>query len=460
MNRGSLIVSTIAATLLISGCILEKRIVWSPDGQRAAVATPNGLFFINAEGKVLEPRLSDTPTICAWFGDGRRLAVAHTAPAKNWEDVADMFSPAQHDKIKALAKDLHERVMAYEGDWDDFEPDPDDRIPATFETAAFLYLRDHLSEGLPEKLGDKWEDLKELRPNVHQLQLFTLTKDKLMPGKVLVRTLHQIYRPNVSPDDRSIAFIMPRIEAGDEDVTLHVVACENGKARSVADNVSLGHDWSPDGRCLAFIQASPSQFEKQHNVQLGSLATTRVAEENGSLLAEWEAREDLVGLLFNSMLTVRWLSDDRLLFSSYETTLPATTRDMPQQWSLFMFDPKMSASVHRILGRHFDEPLEPEFPHFELSPDERRALLLGADGQIILHDFRSGETTQLIDPDVAGGDIHTLPSWRNNKQVSLVRPIDARRKLYEVVQWEQGGNTKSLSDTWPPEMKKGWLTEE
>jgi len=37
--------------LLLAGC-LEKRVVWSPDGSRAAVITEDGLYISDAEGKL------------------------------------------------------------------------------------------------------------------------------------------------------------------------------------------------------------------------------------------------------------------------------------------------------------------------------------------------------------------------------------------------------------------------
>ncbi|MBN2563121.1 MAG: hypothetical protein JXQ75_19520 [Phycisphaerae bacterium] len=458
MKAATALVTTVLAAALIAGCIPEKRIVWSPDGKRAVVATPKGLFLIDGDGNVLKPRLTGSPTRCNWFPDNCRLAVVHKTTAKKWADVEDMFNSEQTTKMKALAKTLRERALAYEGDWDAFKVDPDDTIPSSIEVGAFLYLRDHLAEGLPEKLGDKWKEVKELNPDIWQLQIFTVTQDDLEPGAVLVRTFHEIHEPRVAPNGKNITLLMPLVEGTDDKVALQVVACEGGEARVVAEDVGLGHDWSPDGCCLVFIQSSALGIEASAQVQLGSLVTMRIAKEDGSLLPQWETREELVGLLFNPLLSVRWMSDGRLLFSSFEATLPATTSDMPQRWSLFVFDPSMPASVHRVLGRDFAEPLEASMPSFELSPDEKRVLLPGPNGQVVLHDFASRETKPLVAPVSPHGEFESLPAWRNNAEVCLVRPAEADQGGKQVALWKEG-ETKTLSGNWPEEMKEDWLLD-
>lgn len=453
------LITGILLVALSAGCIPEKRIVWSPDGKRAAVATPNGLFLIDREGKVRKPRLTGTTAKCDWFPDSRRLAVVRETAATNWTEVADIFSAEQTNTIKDLAKTLRERVLAYEGDWDKFQLDPENKISSGIEIAALLYMRDNLSEGLPEKLGEKWKDAEELRPDVYQLQVFTVTEDELEAGKVLVRTFQEIYQPKIAPNGGNIAFLMSPVGGTNDEPALHVVAREGGKARVIARNVALTHDWSPDGCCLVFIQSSAPSFAHQHDVQLGSLVTIRVAEDSGSLLPEPEAQGDLVGLLFNPFLAVRWLSDGKLLFSSFEATLPATTHDMPQRWSLFVFDPRMPASVHRVLGRDFAEPLEPSTPLFQVSPDEKRVLLPGPRGEVVLHNFASGETKSLVDMGTSKGIMKSLPTWRNNSQVCFVRPAGVEDEGFEVVLW-QDGQAESISDSWSEEMKEGWLDAE
>ncbi len=461
MNAGTKIIITSIACASLAGCIPEKRIIWSPDGRRAAVATPNGLFFIDPAGKVLDPRLTGSAANCGWFPDSRRLAVVHATKAKRWSEVGELFGLEQAGEIEKLAKALRDRVMAYQGNWDDFEIDPEEKFPSAIEIAAVVYLRDNLPAGLAEKFGDKWEDVEELQLDIWHLQVFTLRDDQLTPGRVLVRTFNQISRPRVAPNSRNVALLAPTANGNDETVGLRVVSVEGGELRSAAEFVALGYDWSPDGRSLACVRTEASR-DQGDNIQLGSLTTIRVAEKDGKLLTEPEQRNDRVGLLFNRLLSVRWLPDGRLLFSGVEATLPATTQDMPQEWSLFVLDPRTPASVLRVLGRDLAEPVEASVPMFEVSPDGRRVLLPGPGGKVILYEFSSGGSTSLVEQDDPEGKLRSLPSWRNEEQLCFVRPTQPQAGVphrSEVVLWKDG-EVLSLSGAWPTEMVEGWLVKE
>ena len=178
------------------------------------------------------------------------------------------------------------------------------------------------------------------------------------------------------------------------------------------------------------------------------------------LLSEPSPVEDRVGLIFSEVLGVRWMKNGRLLFSSVELCLPATTRDMPQQWSLFVLDPKMSASVNRVLGRDLVDPRSSEITLFELSPDETRVLLPGPNGQVTLYEFASGDSVALVQNAFASeSKTRSLPSWRNNNEVCFVVPGSAKgkpKKPAEVVIWKKG-QRRNLSKNWPDDMKDGWL---
>jgi hypothetical protein len=461
MNAGTKIIITCIVPALLAGCFPEKRVIWSPDGRRAAVATPNGLFFIDPAGKVLEPRLTGSAAKCGWFPDSRRLAVVHATKAKSWSEVGDLFGLEQAGEIEKLAKALRSRVMAYEGDWDDFEIDSGENLPSAIEIAAVVYMRDNLPAGLAEKLGDKWEEVEELQLDIWHLQIFTLSDNELTPGRVLVRTFNDIRRPMVAPNGKNVAILAPSANGSDDAVGLAVVSVDGGELRNVAEFVALGYDWSPDGRSLACVRTEAGRAQTD-NIQLGSLTTIRVADEDGKLLRDPEQRNDRVGLLFNRLLGVRWLSDGRLLFSGVEATLPATTQDMPQEWSLFVLDPRTPASVLRVLGRDLAEPVEASVPMFDVSPDGKRVLLPGLNGGVILYEFASGESRSLVDKDDPEGKLRSLPTWRNDGQVCLVRPTEPDKQAPhrgEVVLWKDG-EIKSLSGAWPAEMVEGWLAKE
>jgi hypothetical protein len=228
----------------------------------------------------------------------------------------------------------------------------------------------------------------------------------------------------------------------------------------VGETVAMDYDWSPDACSLAFVRGAVPNADKPSQLYLGSLTTVRVARPDGALLKEWEQQEDKVGMLFNNILSVRWLSDGRLMFSSAEVTLPATTHDMPQRWSLFVLDPRTPASVCRVVRRDFDQPLELSTPLFCLSPDEKCVLLPASGGRVIRYDFASGEAALLAGEEDAKSGIRSLPSWRSASEICFVRVTAAelgKETVAEVVLLKDGAPT-SISGAWPEEMKDGWLT--
>lgn len=443
---------TVAALLLTTlvGCLPEERITWSPDGRRAAVATPGGLYFIDDSGKVLTPRLTGTATRCDWFADSRRLAVVHTTKAANWKDIAELFDAPQTKEIQRQAEALRERVLAYDGEWSKFNLDPARQLSPEMQLGALIYMRDHDAEGVQGKLGDEWKKIQEMEIAVWTLQVYSLEDDSLTPGKVLVRSLAELRQPRVCPKGRYIAYLKTGSAENDSALLLHVVSADGERTLSAAANVAIDFDWSPDGVSLAYIQAAATD-EGKENIHLGSLSTATVVSTDGGLLAEPVAREDRVGLLFNGALGVRWLRDGRLLFSSVEVCLPATSRDMPQEWTMFVLDPRMPASVSRVLGRDFDEPRDLALPLFSLSPDEKRVLIPGTQGRLNLYEFASGSTVELVHADEGGGKTRLLPSWRGNDEFTFASGD-------QVYQWK-AGQRKALSEDWPTEMREGWLTD-
>jgi hypothetical protein len=459
MNRGLKfgIACLIFSTAL--GCIPEKRIAWSPDGQRAAIMAEGGLYFIDGDGKLLPPRLAASSAHCEWFPDNQRLLVKYSVSTSKWSDVMPLFSEKEALRIRDEAKTVRERMLAYEGDWAKFELDPSNRFAPGSEVAILLCLRDEFSEGLRDKLGPQWEDSEKIKADIINLQIFTLTNTELQAGPTLLRTLNPLAAMRISPDGKNVAVVMPAPEGTDHPQSLFLLPVTGGPARSVAPNVAVNFDWSPDARSLAFIRSDSPSHEGADNVQLGMLTTVSVIDENGALLEQWADQKDRIGLLFNDRLMVRWLSDGRLFFSSVEVTLPATTRDMPQRWSVFAFDPRMPAGIVRVLGRDFEAPLDTGLPMFFLSPDEKRLLLPGPKGALTLYEIATSTSTPITGPDERDDKLRSLPSWRNNTEICFVGAGSTEGKVApepQVLLWKDGKAT-TLSDSWPPEAKQGWI---
>ncbi|GJQ26898.1 MAG: hypothetical protein HBSAPP02_19300 [Phycisphaerae bacterium] len=456
MNRIALL--RLSCLLFVSsvGCIPEKRVIWSHDGKTAAISTHKGLRLAAADGQLLGARLDCTAARAAWFPDNRRLAIAYAREVKGWEQIAPIYSPQKIQDIAKAAQAAKERVLAYDGDWSRFKLDPDGGHSPGMNAAILFYLRDRLPDGLPEKLGDKWADFREANATIWSLQLFDVDADQLTPGKLLRQSLDEMWMPAVSPRGEAIAYLAKGGEAQGDAVGLYVISVRGGEPRLIHPNVAMGYDWSADGRSLVYL-CGPTDGRTDSAVTLGSVSTIEVAAENGSLLETFNKQEDHVGVLFSQLFNVRYLRDGRLMFSSVEFTLPATNRDMPQRWTLFVLDPRTPASVLRVLPRDFSEPMEMTSALFQLSPDETRVLIPGSKGRLYLYDFATGQTHAIQTEDV-NERTQTVPAWRNNDEFTFVRPVKSAdgKDGGQLTQWKAGA-TRPLDNDWPEEAREGWL---
>lgn len=446
---------------LLAGCLPEERIVWSPDGRRAAVASTKGLYLIDPDGRVLDSFESPRPTRCGWFPDGHRIAVVHYAEARNWSDVADTLTEDQQKRARGESKALEGRIMAHEGSWDDFDLDPHDELTPGLEIGTLLYLRDHAPDAVKKKVGENWEDLEKLTAPISILQVFDASDDRFTQGPVLARCMEDLRSPRVSPNGRNVAVLRSDAVTEDAPASLYVVPASGGALRLVARNVSFDYAWSPDSTSLALIR-SASAGAGGDTIHLGSLTTVTIADSDGTLLDKWTRELDRAGLLFDPALGVHWLRDGRLLFSSVEVHLPATSRDMPQQWSLFVLDPRMPAGIARAVARDLESSLDPQLPLFKVSPDETRVALPGPKGRLYLYEFASGGSTEIVGVDDLEGKTRCLPSWRNPSELTLVRPRQEEGRVLkegEVVIWKDG-KARVISRSWPDAIKRGWLAGE
>ena len=75
LNCRAAALAPLALVLLLLGGCLEKHLVWSPDGKRAAVVAKDGLHFCDPDGKLTSLLLPGVYEI-AWTSDSQQLVVA------------------------------------------------------------------------------------------------------------------------------------------------------------------------------------------------------------------------------------------------------------------------------------------------------------------------------------------------------------------------------------------------
>jgi hypothetical protein len=461
MRRCSQGLMCVTAVAMI-GCLPEKRIAWSPDGSRALVIAADGLRLCDAQGRLTEPLLPSQRAV--WMPEGKRILSIHGSMATRWSIVEPVLNAEQLDQIARAAGELHKQLLAHDGPWDKFDPKIDPPLTGGELAAALLYVRDNLHEGLPEHLGEKWKDLEKMELNLWSVQVFDVEEKEVLPGALLHLGLDEPHGLRVAPNGRLAGFLLPLPGGKNPRYQLFAAPTDGAQPpRWVANDVAMEYDFSPDGTQIAYIHTPTPPEDGSDTIVLGGLATVRVADADGRLLDEWTEQQDHVGLLFSPVLAVRWLHDGRLVFTSHETSLPATTRDMPQRWGLFVLDPRMGSTVIRLLGRDFEHPLANDFCFFEFSPDESRVLLPGPWGQVTCYTSSNGHAETVIADTSSKDRWRSLPVWRNNEEICFVAPRGssmASPERAEIVLWKSDKQHRVISRDWPAEAVAEWLTQQ
>lgn len=464
MRRWTLrILVSVAMAAVLAGCI-PKRVVWSPDGKLAAVVGNDGLYLCDEDGN-LSQRVAEgvetEVTAAAWYPDSRRLLVVRQRPARTWEEVVAAL-PAGHQKdVKELAGQIRAAILDHDGRWDEFSVPGSEKLTYQEQLSAKLYVRDRLSDGLAEKMGEHWKDFSDVEASVNDLQVYEITGPMIAaPRGIVSQSVNSVGEPHISPDGRYVAYISEM--AGTDFFRLWVVPADGSEgARPVDDLVAYFPDWSADGRYLVYAKATFAEAEGSDTVQLGSITRREVCDEQGALLEEFSGGDDLAGLIFSPWIKVCCLRDGRVLFASAEVALPATAKDMPEYASLFAVHPGRQATVTRVVPRstsmiEFGAWLA--LGAFEVSPDEDRVTLLGEGGTVAVFDIATGHLER-VQPDQFpsgqyGAKIPTPPVWRSSEQLCFAVPTGSEMgspERGEIVLWSRE-ETRAISKSWPDEV--------
>jgi hypothetical protein len=385
--------------------------------------------------------------------------------AHSWDEISPLLTQEQRNTLIALAQQLRREILSSDITYDQAISKLTEKLSDGEITAIKFYLREHLSEGLPEKLGSKWNDIKDTKAAIHQIQIAKLTdENRWNPGPIVVKCLNPLLDIRISPDGRHIAYV-ETMRTGRVDTTLTgrlfvVRAEENAKAWLVADDVAIWTDWSADGRYLAYIQSSPGS-QPFHDVVLGTLSRCRVCTDDGKLLEPLTpTAETLAGLFYSGLFRVRCLRDGRIVFSTLEVHLPCTAADMPRHMSLFAVDPKKQPTVTRILSRTAENELgDWEVYVFEFSPDETRICLGDEEGRAAIYDLATGEV-RILQPEGFRDSRFICPTWRSNDELCFAVPPGSKwgsSNRAEIVLWSSPDTVRCISKDWPDSVIKDVL---
>lgn len=436
------------------GC-LPRRLFWSPDGQRAAVVGTEGIYLTDTDGH-LSKLVAPHGMLAAWLPDSKRFVAVTVEPAKNWNEVESVLNAEQKGRLSGLAAGLRSEILAYQGDWKQFQPSAARHTSGGELLALLLYLRAQDDGQLSKKLAEQWSNSDALAAAICRLQVFEVAEGGGKPGALLASWVDTVADLRVSPNGRLAAVTIPTGPNSDNALYRLLVVPVAGGAEPtlVAEHVAAFPDWSPDGRHLYYGMTRSRPVDGQDAFSLGTLTRRPVADESGNLHAAPPEAEDIVGLMFWHQMKVRCLKDGRILFSSGEVTLPATKSEMPQEPSLFFIDPDRQPTVTRILPKQPDTSIEGlGVGAFELSPDEKQiAVIGGGNKQISLITLATGKVETLLAPDGSEQELQSVPAWRTPQELSVVVPpgrAGCAAGRSGVVLLPLNGDARCISKDWP-----------
>lgn len=465
MKSRWMVLSVLVGTLTLAGCLPEKRVLWSPDGQWALVRGDEGLYLCGADGQ-LSPRLAERVDAVAWAPDSRQVILSRREPVKTWAEMAAVMTPERRAEVEARGPKFRSELLAHEGNWDTFKPHALGGLSGGEALALLLYVRERRDAALVQRMGDKWEDIEKVVGAVHLLQRARVDEaGGLTLGDVLLRDVDGFEELRVSPQSRFVAFRRPM---ADEDATqrILVLPLKAGAApRAVAEYAALFYDWSPDGRSIVYAATKRPMNGDSDELRLGTLMRQPVVGEDGALLEELPKPDELAGLVFQREVRVRCLRDGRILFASFEMGLPCTAKDMPQRAALFAVHPERYPGVLRLVSRQVEPELPDAMALFEVSPDEQHVSIPGMDGRVVVLTLATGAICEVVAKDDVDR-LRTEPAWRTEDEltVGVVPGAEGAKERAQIalarLNWATcAAERRIISTDWPDEAVIGVLAD-
>jgi len=441
--------------LALAGC-LQDRLAWSPDGQRLAIVTAEGLHLADASGRV-SPLLAHGVYRAAWLPDSQRVALARRREAKTFAEVAAALGPDRTRTLVAKAETVWRQLKDLprsDGFDQRLAQDVGDDLGG-----ILAYLREqpqHLA-ALREKFGADWKKEDETKPiDLHEVVLARVVGQALEPGPTLVVGLPPIRSLRPAPGGSALAFTR-QTELSlqrDNGICVWVVPVDGSAPPALAATQSSTQpDWSSDGRSLVFFKTSGGAGD---DLRLGTLTSREVLNPAGRLrLAEETA--DLAGLIFHQQSRVRCLRNGRVIFNATPFQLPTLGAGEKDREQLFAIDPARKTSVDSLVPTHELARLPKALSAFEVSPDDRQVLFGSENGEVWRLTLATGQVEAIApaiesDKDRGEGENFPAPVWRAAGEPTFLRKVPigshpAGASPFQLV-LRRGETESILSQTW------------
>ena len=334
--------------------------------------------------------------------------------ADEWAAIARVLGPARAAEVEGSAAEIWKKLDAG-GSWSVLTMELGDK---SLKAVLGVFLREHYGEALRAKITTgEWDGLKSAQVEISELMIARIDGGQIHPGLVLHEGLEKVEDIRVAPGDRAVAFTTDSAPDNDKECRLLAARVDAAGATIVADRTAAYPDWTPDGCSLAYFQAA--EGGAKDDLRLATLVRRAVLDEQGAIGVQKDA-EDLAGAMFSKTARVRCLRDGRILFNGVEFTLPIATKDADvERERLFVLDPSRQATLARVIPRGEEEKMPKNLTFFELSPDEKRLVVGGYEGEVSVLTIATGEVGQW--QNAGEYNLMAAPVWRGNDEITYAR---------------------------------------
>jgi hypothetical protein len=414
------------ALMLLAGCDVYERVIWSPDGKRAIVNAGEGVVLCDHNGDMLHTYDAEPSPLrqftATWCPDSQQFVAVRRSYVKSWQDyieVAGTVSARRYEHVVLLLIDAFENNLNAKGELEEVPGLDLDELSWLDESNLWLCAMERypgpLQNMLSKMTADERDDvpLDDPRAVYDELVLCHVDKPAADDAVVLLTAgPGDIGSIDVSPDGRYISCTI-------DDKLVTMPFDRSTGLVEVAEGPVLSHAWSPDSQRLVCAVEEGGRTGESDDLRLGTVLEQRVRDGEGELLAERPAPRQLAGAIVSERTRVRYLDDDRILFSSLEISLPVVSADFPGRSTIFTVELEGKTPVlGRLLSAEQEARLPDRIDRFELSPDRKWLTVPGTDGAVALVEIASGKITTIQAnyklPDENRDERQIVPTWLSN----------------------------------------------
>ncbi len=436
--KGSVVACTIT---LLSGCVAEQRLTWSPDGKKLALVGSDGVRVSTDGGLHLGEPVEEDAQLVSWFPDSKRVVVVSKSGCESWADLENQVDKAEVDGIKASADQFLKQLESCNGD---FAVCRDallkEGFNANYLAQALYYLRATAPDKMSKLVGREWAAMKlnDSMIPISSIKVFDVeAKGSLHARHTVARSTDDFESAKVSPSNEFVCLV-------DNDGNLQLASTDSHEKgfREIASGFAKLPDWDVDTDVIYGLHTitkkiKASELKLQELVSIDARKPKSMKHLADVSSGHEKVRATVAGnLLFVSDATIR--------------SKNGKTRNV-ETLNLFALS---SGKARRIYLSAKGDRLE----NFEVSPDGKNVSVPNATGAVKVIALRDGKARLIASGNSKNeGDVFT-PVWKNNEEICFEKVMAPDGHGQVALFSLHSGTTKNISSDWPINAVSGVLT--